>query len=97
MKHSCQITHPQIVSGPCPWCEESLGDSSVAPTSTVWNVPAMLTALSSPNEDVRSMTVTNLYRDGLTTDVVVPLFSKALSDCSDHVRIMAELGLSDRG
>jgi hypothetical protein len=57
----------------------------------------MAAALDDPNVDIRSMTVTNLWRKGPPADVIVALLSKALTDVSDDIRGHAAHGLSRLG
>ncbi|MGE5190925.1 MAG: HEAT repeat domain-containing protein [Deltaproteobacteria bacterium] len=99
MPAACEITHPQITAGTCPWCGHLVGASDRAPnvTERIWNVAAMAAALDDPNVDVRSMTVTNLWRKGPPADAAVSLLSKALTDSSSEIRHHAAHGLSRLG
>jgi hypothetical protein len=99
MKPACEVTHPQITAGKCPWCDEVLSevDSENAAAETVWHVDAMASALNDANPMIRVLTVTNLGKSGLPFDVSLPLFSKALNEKSGRVSQQAEQALTHLG
>jgi hypothetical protein len=98
MKPVCEATHPQIAAGKCPWCKEVLGEvDSENAAETVWNVDAMAAALDDENPSIRSITVTNLAGSGLSFDVMLPLFSKALKENSGRDSHVAETTLEHLG
>lgn len=70
MKPICQITHPQILAGSCPWCDCRVGDAELSADSAerIWNVDAMAAALDDSCDEVRSGTVGNLMSNGLPID-----------------------------
>jgi tetratricopeptide (TPR) repeat protein len=87
------------LAGNCPWCHCQVGDRELLNDSAerIWNVEAMAAALDDPNDQVRSMTVTNLMRQGPPMDQAIPLLSKALDDRADETRRWAEHALSRLG
>lgn len=99
MKPVCQVSHSQILAGKCPWCDQPLGDSGAGSEAgaPVWNIPAMAAALDDPNDEVRSLTLSNLMRKGPPTDQAVPLLSKALSDARGRGGEMAGHALCHLG
>jgi tetratricopeptide (TPR) repeat protein len=99
MKPICQITHPQILAGSCPWCDCQVGNPELPADSAerIWNVEAMAAALDDSCDEVRSGTVGNLMSNGPPIDQAIPLLSKALGDRSSAVRWHAESALSHLG
>jgi tetratricopeptide (TPR) repeat protein len=95
----CEATHPQITAGKCLWCDEVLGevDTGDAAMETVWNVDAMAAALDDENPTVRAMTVTNLCHSGLSLEVSLPLYAKALQEKSGRLAVNAEQHLVHLG
>jgi len=99
MKPICQITHPQIRAGSCPWCDCRVGDAELSADSAerIWNVDAMAAALDDSSDEVRSGTIANLMKIGPPIDQAIPLLSKALGDRSDEMRRHAESALAHLG
>jgi tetratricopeptide (TPR) repeat protein len=98
MKPACEVTHPQILAGICPWCEQPVGDRSIVPDAVrVWNIPAMSAALDDADDRVRQMTVSNLMHDGPSPEEAVPLLFKALNDACERTRSTAGHALSHLG
>lgn len=91
---ACGLTHEQIFTGSCPWCDEEvkmfddLPQIAVARTRKChWNVTAIERSLDSGDEDARAATVSNLVgADGPELEMVLPLLQKALRDPSRVVR-----------
>lgn len=101
-KPICEATHPQILSGRCPWCETQIGTSEGESASgerrTQWNLAALKSALLSDDVAARQLAVTNLMNDeGPGAESVVPLLSIALSDASDSIRGLTETALDRLG
>src|SRR5690606_15979503 len=95
-------THPQILSGRCPWCETEIGTNEDGATSgdrrPQWNLTALKSALQSNDVEARQLAVTNLMADeGPGAESAVPLLSVALSDASDSIRELAEGALHRLG
>src|ERR1700693_72787 len=88
VKPVCQISHSQILSGTCPWCEQPVGDDADA-GAPVWSLPAMAAALDDPDDAVRNITISNLRRNGPPVEQAVPLLSKALAGSAERTRKMA--------
>jgi tetratricopeptide (TPR) repeat protein len=103
-KSDCKFAHWQILQGICPHCGSyfvngeaaSLADQSSS-SDLQWDITAMTAALEDPSEEIRSMTVTNVWHYPPSVEVAIPLFSKALTDSSDHITDLAESALHDLG
>ena len=92
MKPVCEVTHPQITAGKCPWCDEPIGagNSEDPAGETVWNVDAMAAALDDVNPPICFTSLSNLRESGLPLAVLLPLFAKALRSGSEDVAQVAE-------
>lgn len=98
MNPACEITHPQISIGNCPWCAEVLGNhESSSGSNATWNLGVMLSALDSNDEHVCSVTLANVDFAGLPLADSLAIFSKALAGCSDETRDLAGQSLCLRG
>ena len=99
MKPVCEVTHPQITAGNCPWCGEPIGagNSEEPAGETVWNVDAMAAALGDRHPSRGAITLSNVYDSDLPFEVSIPLFSKALEQKSDRLSYHAEQYLEQWG
>lgn len=97
MAAMCQVTHPQISAGMCPYCGTQVGASQNAPglPERIWNVAAMTASLDDANADVRHVTVLNVnsIHGGPPSEIAISLLAKALADSSLEVVREAEAGL----
>jgi hypothetical protein len=93
-KSACVVTHPQILTGVCPWCEQAIGGSVTPirtddPRPTQWNWVAVDVGLRGDRES-RAVTLCNLSRLAVSLERVLPLVSTALDDATREVRWEAE-------
>lgn len=104
-KHVCQVTHCQIASGNCPWCEAEFkisdGDEQTANGRSgkcCWNLASLNAALKHEDAEYRFLTVSNLEsKHGPPLEIAVPLISDALRDHVPDVRRLAENALLTLG
>ncbi|MEX1041687.1 MAG: hypothetical protein WDZ51_13695 [Pirellulaceae bacterium] len=90
-KPICQVIHSQLLSGTCPWCQETIvGDQEEASGEEPrWNIERMAADLRSPDEEVRADTIGNLLSHSPPLMDAVPLLSQAIRDPNETLRSMA--------
>jgi len=57
-KLACKITHHQLVSGCCPWCEIKKDEKGLH--ARIWSLAALIEGGLSENDDTRRITIANL-------------------------------------
>ncbi len=92
---ACQTTHPQILSGICPWCDRRIeAGQPIAKTDDSapirWNWAAIEDCLRSGDQESRTQTVIGLGDLAAQLGYVLPLLAVALADVDAQVRELAE-------
>jgi hypothetical protein len=99
LKPACRATHPQILSGVCPWCCLPVSEQESCPEGErrQWDIARMEADLERDDFDVRSVTVSNLMSHGPGIEAALPLLGKAMRDPSGRISRLACHALTKLG
>lgn len=97
----CGIVHPLLLRGTCHRCHRSVVNGVVVAGEVTggrqWDVPAMMRALDSPDEELRGVVTVQFGGDDIPLDEALPGLRNALADPADQVRFSAEHALNHLG
>lgn len=101
----CRITHRQLLSGTCPWCDEIIIEGHERTTSNttarvvdrVWNIDVLKSDLGAPDDEIRMSTVSNVMSHSPPLNQSIPLLALALNDNDERIRVIAGHALSHLG